>query len=643
MQLARCNIMTLNVFGWASLEPEEGKFDFDWLDRVMDGLAGIGCSAVLATPSGAKPNWMAEKYPEIRRVDRKGLRAPQQGRHNHCYSSPIYRQKTAEMAERLAKRYKSHPALVLWHLNNELNGGECHCEYCHAGFRQWLQERYKTLDALNHAWWRAFWGGNYSSWEQIRPLDPEVQALEMDWRRFTTHIAIQYVRNEAEPLRQITPQIPITLNFMGAYPGLDYWKLAQEENIASWDNYPAWHQGDDGMEASATAFHHDLCRSFKPGKTFLMMESTPEGTNWMDIGKTKKPGMHIASSIQALAHGSDSVQYFQWRKGRGGFEKFHGAVVDHVGHEKTRVFGEVSELGALLQKLDSVVGKTVQAEVGLVCDWENRWAIELSKGPRNKDKNHDEDCKAHYHAFWKRGIAVDMLNLDSNFSKYKLLVAPMLHMLPEVVAKRIESFVQAGGTFVTTYMSATVDENGLCHLRGRPGGLRKVLGIWAEECDVLMDSDQQAIQAKPGNGLGLKGSYASRHYADILHLEGAKSLAGYASDWYAGSPALTVHHFGKGQAYYLASRPEARFLNDFYEGLAKKAGIHRALDAKIPEGVEVCERGQGKERLVFLINYNPSPRKLNLGKLKALDLLSGKKAGGVVTLKSRQCMVLAGS
>ena len=641
MKLSHVNCATVGIFAWAALEPEEGHFEFGWLDKVMDDLHQNGVQVILAAPTGAKPAWMSQKYPEIRRVDRNGQRQPHKGRHNHCYSSPVYREKSVAINTQLAERYGQHPALILWHINNEYNHGECHCGFCYSNFRDWLRKRFGTLEALNHACWNRFWSHTYTAWDQVEPVDEENLGLELLWRKFTTDLCMDYFKAESGPFRRMTPGIPLTTNFMGAYyGGLDYNKLADAEDVVSWDSYPAWHKGDDAWEAAVTALSHDAMRAMKGGKPFLLMESTPEGTNWMEVGKTKKPGMLAAASVQALAHGADSNLYFQWRKGRGGFEQFHGAMVDHAGHENTRVFKEVARTGSLLEKLSPVLGTTVEAQVALIWDWETRWAIEFAKGPRNSQKNYEQDGQEHYFEFWKRGIPVDPIGRSRDFSRYKIVVAPYLYVTDQSLAERIESFVKAGGLFITTYLAGVVDENSLCHLGGRPGLLRKVMGLWAEETDVLLNQDRQTVSGSVRNPLKLRGPYPVRHYADIVHLEGAKALASYDQGWYAGSPAVTVHGYGKGEAYYLAARNNQEFLSDFYEALAGKAGLRRVVDAKIPDGVEVCERLDQKRRFVFLTNFRESPRTVPLGRLKGRDLVSGKKVSRLLRLKPYQTAVV---
>ena len=632
MKLAHCNEMTVGIFAWTRLEPAEGQHEFGWLDRVMDMLADAGCYAVLATPSGARPAWLAAKYPEVLRVRPDGRRNLFGVRHNHCLTSPVYREKTRAINSKLAERYKDHPALLAWHLSNEYNG-ECHCELCQAAFREWLRRKYGALEALNQAWWTAFWSHTYSDWEQIDPPSPigeqSVHGLNLDWKRFVTDQTVDFMRNEIDALRKFTPNVPVTTNLMGTFPGLNYWKLAPHLDIISWDSYPRWHSGDDVALASEVAFVHDLNRSLKGGKPFMLMESVPSATNWMPVAKVKRPGMHALSSLQAVAHGSDTVQYFQWRKSRGSAEKFHGAVVDHVGHEHTRVFRDVADVGQKLEKLDAIVGTTVRPDVAIVYDWENMWAVNDAQGPRRGDKGCLSDCMSHYRPFWTRGIPVDIIDMEQGLSQYKLVIAPMLYM------------VRAGGTLVTTYWSGIVDENDLCFLGGFPGPLRPVLGIWAEEIDALHEGEENGVMPVAGNELGLSGRYAARELCDLIHAESAQVLATYTSDFYAGRPALTVNRFGRGKAYYVASRNDARFLDDLYGALSKRLQLLRSLNADLPHGVSAQLRTDGQHRYVFLMNFAAQPARVELADGVYSDLLTGKQVKGRAELDGYGVMVLA--
>jgi len=634
MKLSKCNVMTIGVFSWVTLEPEEGKFNFEWLDNIIDKLYKNGIYVLLATPTGARPAWMSFKYPEVLRVSSNLVRNSHGGRHNHCYTSPIYREKTLIINTKLAERYSSHPGVIGWHISNEY-GGDCHCPLCQAAFRDWLKNKYKTLDKLNEAWWTTFWSHTYTDWSQINSPVPNgeeaLHGLNLDWKRFVTHQTIDFYKWEIKPIRKVNPNLPITTNFMEMFYGLDYWKFAKEVDIVAWDNYPCWHnEKDDVSLASYISMLHDIARSLKAGKPFMLMESTPSLTNWQDISKLKKPGMHMLSSMQAVAHGSDTVQYFQWRKSRGSSEKFHGAVVDHCGHEHTRVFKDVTEVGNTLSKLDEILGTSVNPDVAIIFDWENWWAIDDAQGPRNCGIKYKETVIEQYKSFWKKGVPVDVINMDCDFSKYKLVVAPMLYMVRPQVSERLENFVKNGGTLVATYWSGIVNENDLCFLGGFPGPLRKVLGIWSEEIDALTDEEHNSIIFN--NSFEIKGEFETIELCDLIHPETAETLAVYGDDFYKGRAAVTVNKFGEGKAYYIASRTKEDFNDTFYSFLINNLNLKHAINTDLPYGVTAQIRTDGKNSYIFLMNFNNEEKKIQTCDCIYYDLISKEKIDKVVTL-----------
>ena len=609
MRLAGVNVATVGVFAWATLEPEEGVYRFDWLDETFDRLHRAGVRIVLATPTGAKPAWMSHKYPEIRRCGPDGRREPHGFRHNHCWTSPIYRARAREINSRLAERYGNHPALVLWHLSNEY-GGYCHCPLCMEAFQGWLRRRYETLDALDKAWWTRFWSHTFTDWRQIDFIDPTIPAMVVDWKRFTTDQCVDFMLAEIEPLRRITPDIPLTHNMMATYEPLDYWRLAPHLDRVSWDAYPSWHSEPEHRTAAHTAFHCDMYRAMKGGRPWILMESTPSRVNWQKVCRSKKPGMHRLASLQAVAHGSDAVMYFQWRAGRGGAEKYHGAVVDHNAHEHTRVFRDVAQVGADLKRLERVIGTSTAADVAVVYDWECRWAYEAAQGFRADPNDYPATVIGFYRALWKRGVSVDVINADQDFSRYRMVVAPMLYMLRPGLAERIDRFVEEGGVFVGSYLSGLVDENDLCFQGGFPGPLRQTLGVVAEEIDILYDHDRQSVSAQPDNPLGLEGSFAATRYCELIRPEGAQVVGSYDADFYAGTPALTVNRRGRGEAWYLGARLEERFQDEMLGRLAGRLGVRRAVDADLPEGVSAAVRTDGERSYLFLMNFTPHPQRV---------------------------------
>ncbi len=631
MKKAGVNCVSLGIFAWAALEPQEGVYTFDWMDAVIDRLYENGIHVILATPSGARPAWMDQAYPEVRRVNFGRVRELHGGRHNHCNTSPKYQELVTKMNTQLARRYGHHPGVILWHVSNEY-GGECYCPLCEQAFRDWLREKYQNdIERLNQAWWTSFWSHRFTSFDQIEAPaahgETGIHGMNLDWKRFTTWRCAQFIKMEIAPLKAIAPELPVTTNFMGSttgpvYDGLNYQHLTEDLDRISWDSYPRWHQEGvpEWRTAAEAAFVHDFARSLGKGKPFLLMESTPSIVNWHPVNKLKRPGVHLLSALQAVAHGSDTVQYFQWRKSRGAGEKFHGAVVDHVGHEHTRVFQDVAQVGKALSALSAVRGTSVPARAAVVYDIENRWALEDANA-LSIYRDYEGTCIAHHRALWRQGIPTDVISQDASLEGYRLVTAPMSYLLRPGFAGRVAEFVRAGGTFVATYCTGWVDENDLCFLGGFPGGeLRQVLGLWEEETDSLYPSDRNGMCF---SGL-LQGRYEVRDFCSRIHPESAQVLARYESDFYAGEPAATVNCFGKGKAYYLAARTGDEMLLDFYAALAEEAGLTPALPGlALPEGVSLACREGADGRFLFLMNFTDMPQALALPEALP-DLLSGE-------------------
>lgn len=566
MKKAHINTVTLGVFSWSTLEPIKDCFNFTWLIDIIDKLYDNGIQVILATPSGARPRWLAETYPEVLRVREDRTRQLYGERHNHCYTSPAYRERVRIINQKLAKTFRNHPGVILWHISNEYRG-ECHCPLCQEAFRNWLKNKYKDIDSLNRAWWTTFWSHTYNSFHQIESPssigDHGLHGLNLDWKRFVTDQTVDFMCEEIHALRDGGATQPVTTNFMDDYKGLNYYNLAKHIDYVSWDSYPTWNKEDEIRTAYNTALQHDLMRSMKQ-KPFLLMESCPSSPNWQAISKLKKPGLLQSASLQAIAHGSDSVQYFQIRQSRGSFEKFHGAVIDHYGGSDTRVFNEVTETGASLIELKQVIGSKVDSSAAIIYDMENRWAMEDAKGPRNEGLFYHESVLKSYQALRKAALNVDIINMEQSLDSYKLVVAPMLYMFRSGIETKLRTFVENGGILIMTYWSGIVNETDLCYLEGTPHSLLDVFGLRSKEIDGLYEWEENSLIPIPENSLQLHTSYKCKNLCDLVQLNGATPLMNYGSDFYQGTPALTVNQYGKGYAYYICTDAEELFYHDFY-------------------------------------------------------------------------------
>lgn len=628
MKKAGVNSATLGVFSWSVLEPAEGEFHFEWLEAIIDRLYQNGIYTVLSTPSGARPAWLDAAYPEAMRVDRTGMRAHHGGRHNHCMSSPIYREKVALIDRKLAERFGSHPGVIMYHISNEFSG-ECFCPHCAKKFRGYLADKYDNdIEKLNAAWWTAFWSHRYNSFEQIEPPfangETSVMGLNLEWRRFTTWNTNDFMKAEIEVLHSVTPDIPTTANLMRLFGGLDYRKMAPDMDVVSWDNYPTFHNDWETLAdtMSETAFQHAVMRSLKRGKPFMMMESAPGLVNWQPVNKLKRPGVHRLACIQAVACGSDSVQYFQWRKGRGSYEQFHGAVVDHIGTDDTRVFREVAEVGELLRKIAPAAGTTVKPRAALLFDWDNRWAIDDAKAFSQASKKYEETCIDIWKAFFRLGADMDVVGSDEDLSDYNVVAAPMLYMLQPGTAENLKRFVERGGQLFATYCTGYVDKEQLCFLGGFPGdGLKSLFGIVSEEIDSLYPSDRNGIVLEDGS------CWEVRDYAEILRVQDAQVLGTYADDFYKGTAALTCKEYGKGRAYYAAARTAAEQMEPLFEKMLTDAGIPVR---KLPEGVECHVRSGESGNYAFYLNS--TSEQVSVSGVAGRELVADAEVEGVLTL-----------
>lgn len=618
---ARINSATVNVFSWAKLQPSEEEYDFAELDDVIEMLSNEGYDIVLATSTAALPAWLVKKYPEVARTDFQGRHHKFGHRHNACPNSPVFQKYASALVEQLASRYASNPHVTCWHISNEY-GGECYCENCEKAFRVWLKKKYKTIEAVNKAWNFSFWGHNVYEWDEIvlpNALGDGMEwnqktafaGLSVDYLRFNSDGMLENYKMERDIVRRYNPNVLITTNLMGTYKGLDYFKWAKEMDIVSWDNYPGYN-----TPWSYTALCHDLMRGLKD-QPFMLMEQTPSQQNWQPYNSLKRPGQMRAQSYQTVAHGADTIQFFQLRRSVGGCEKFHGAVIAHVGNENTRVFREVKQLGEELESLSSLLPGTANtADVGIIFDWDNYWAFEYTSGP-NVDLLYVDQIHQYYRYFYNRNIAVNMIPTDADFQRYKVIVAPVLYMIKPGMKEALEAFVANGGVLITTYMSGIVDTTDNVYLGGYPGPLRGLAGIWAEEIDALAPEQTNEVRFADGT------SVSCRIVCDLMHTETAVSLAEYATDFYAGMPAVTKNAFGSGFTYYIGTDMDETGIAKVLDLAMADGGVSPVLEGAAP--LEITCRSSEDALYYFVMNFTDTPAALPEALVGHTDLLTGKQ------------------
>lgn len=607
------NMITLPVFSWAKLQPSEDSFDFGWLDDVVALAQRKGIFINMATPTAAQPAWMSKKYPEMLPVDTHGQRRKHGGRSTFCPNNKDYRRLSRGIALKMAAHYAHNKHIALWHVNNEY-GTHCFCENCHQAFIQWLKDKYGTLENLNEKWYTNFWGHTYYDWDEIQVVSAQTellpgrlgnrdgtnfQGMALDYFRFMSDSIVACYKNEADAIKSILPEAVVTTNIWGVAPWLDLHKVGEAVDVVSWDSYP-------GMEEhySVSAFKHDVIRSLKADSNFILMEQTPNQQNWQAYNTLKRPGVMALQSYQAIAHGSDAVLFFQVRQSRGACEKYHAALIPHAGHLDTRIGRELTKLGHELTAITpEVLGTTNKAKVAMVMDWDNWRSVEYSSGP-TVDLNYFNTLHRFYQVFNDANVAVDIIRPESDMTAYTMVVAPLMNMVTDKAKANIEAYVSQGGCFISTYFSGYVDEHDLVHLGGYPGALKDVMGIWVEEVDALHPEARNQLLPTDEKALA-KDRYDCGLICEVIHLEGAKALATYGTDFYEGTPAVTENLYGQGKAVYIGTEAEADFLEDFLGSYMNQLGIQSVLQTE--KGVEVTARYGTEGEILFVMNHNDGP------------------------------------
>jgi beta-galactosidase len=591
MQIAHVDLVTLGVFSWASIERREGEFDFGWMDEVIALLDAAGIGIDLATGTASVPNWAVAAYPEILPVDESGLTISPGSRQHYSPNSPDYRRLAGRFAARIAERYAAHPAVRMWHVNNEY---ACHVRYDYSenaarGFRAWLRDRYGSIDRVNDAWGTAFWSQSYLDFDEIIPprraAYSHIPGLVLDFRRFTSDSVLELYIMERDAIRAAGALQPITTNFMDAFPPMDYWRWAREVDVVSNDNYSDPRRPDAFRQA---AFGRDLMRSLKPSVPWILMEQSTNAVNWRLNNAAKAPGQMTAWSEQAMARGAGGVMFFQWRQSRAGAEMFHSAMLPHAGVD-TRVFREVRELGEVVSaRVPEVVPK---ARIGIVIDWESWWAVDQADLPARLD--YEAIVRAWYDVLHAAHHAVDFVPPSGPFDDFDLVIAPALYLLRPEDAVTLTAFVDQGGVLLTTAFTDIVDEaDGF-----RPGGfatqLGPVFGAVPTDFAGVLDVDGIRFEFGPAGP-----AHRPTGLIEDLRVQGGDVVAWFSN----GLPAVVEHRVGDGRSIHVATFPDASGIAVLVDYAAELAGI-AAVVSGVPPHVEAIRTGAG----LTLINQSAAP------------------------------------
>lgn len=628
MREAGVNLVSIGIFAWALIEVREGEFDFAWLDDIIELLHANGIAVDLGTPTASPPAWFFATYPDARAVTRDGVTLGFGSRGMASPSAPEYRAASVRIATELATRYGEHPAVVLWHVHNEYGVpvGEEYSAHALREWRLWLQERYGSLDALNAAWGTAFWGQHYGEWDHVgtpaaapSTVNP---AQRLDYARFSDHQLRACYIAERDAIRAHSDR-PITTNFMAnQHGGCDLWKWAAEVDIVSDDHY-LWAADEEGEIGLAIAA--DLTRSVAGGAPWILMEHSTSAVNWQPRNIAKRPGEMARNSLSHLGRGADGILFFQWRASRSGAEKFHSAMLPHAG-TGSRIFREVVDLGAKLDRLAEVRGSRVHADVAILWDFESFWAQDLEWRP-SEDVGHDERIRAFYERLWRDGITADFALPGHDLSGYKVVLAPAQYMLSAADAANLNDYVAGGGVLVTSFFSAVVDEHDAVHPGGFAAPLEPSLGILVEEHLPLRAQHVAAIEV---DGT----TFAADIWQEDLVVTSAEVRAVYTDGPAEGRAAVTRNAYGDGVGWYISTRPDAAGLRAIMASVYADAGI---APAGLPAGIEHIVRQGADADYRVVINHSGENVSLEMS---GTDLLTQTDLEGALVLGGGEVAVV---
>lgn len=638
MQEAGINVVRLAEFAWAKLEPEDGVFDFAWLDRAIDVLTARGFHVVLGTPSAAPPPWLWEKIPDIALVDEFSIPREYGSRREYSPTNVAYREHAVRIARRMGEHYGSHPQMIGWQIDNEF-GDRCYAPSTRLAFQSWLKERYGSLEALNECWGTRFWSHIYSEWSQIPVPVKRVHAqhnpsLHLDYYRFMSEVYVEFQQLQVDVLREVCPPTQfITHNFMGfGYPKINYFDLAKTLDFVTWDNYPRgfWITTPD-IHPAPLALSHATMRGLKKKNFWVMEQQTGQGS-WDTLPPMPRPGEIALWAYQAMAHGADGIVFFRWRTCRFGVEQYWHGILDHDGQGRRR-YAEVQSMGREIARIGSlIVGGTVRAETAIMLSYDTRFAFQIQ--PNNPDFSYDRHITDYYQALHKANIPVDVVAPDDDLTGYKLVIVPALYITEIETAQTLTAFVERGGTLILTARSGVKDHTNIVVDQTLPGLLAPLCGVEVQEYDSLLVGDRVKLKFVTD---AFSGAGQAAIWCDILKPTTARVLAVYDQEFYGGQPAITLNPVGNGQVIYVGTIGDAALANSLTDYAVRIAGVQFGFPT--PQGVEAVTRWHDDQPLLFLLNHTDSVQSITVDDAYH-DLISNSPQAETIRLQPKQVMIL---
>ena len=609
MAEADFNVVRLAEFAWSKMEPSDGQFDFDWLDRSIAILHSYGIKVVLGTPTASPPPWLMSKSPELFRVREDGVRVTFGNRREYCPNHSLYHDHTRRIVTKMAEHYADHPAIIGWQIDNEF-GDRCYCSICARKFQAWLRSRYEALDELNQKWGTVFWSHIYNDWTEIPlPLTPGGSpnpGLALDFYRFCSDSYVVYQQMQIDILRAQCPSHFITHNLMGfGYDRLNYFDLARNLDFVAWDNYPRmqWTM-EKGVEPSLSALSVDTMRGLKSKNIWVLEQQAGPG-GWEMLSVTPRPGELRLWAYQAIAHGADAIVFFRWRTARFGTEQYWHGLLDHDAHPSRR-YEEIKRMGAEIKEIGGeILGSQVESPVAMMLSYDSRFAFQIQ--PNNPRFNYPEHFHKIYRAFYQQHVSIDIVAPNADLTSYRLVLAPALHLITDATAANLKRYVQDGGLLVLTQRTGVKDDTNAVINQRLPGLLAEICGVEVEEYDSLSSTMQNRLEFTIPELAG-SGSPNVSVLCDILKPTSARVIARYLQDYYAGEPAITINQFGNGQVVYIGAVGDGHLYDALTGWLLKMTSIQPVITA--PEGIEVTERWQDDQRLLFVLNHTEREQKV---------------------------------